>query len=232
MTNDRKNKIDIMYPLDKALDEKTINPFMFYILRPLSFDVSIFISKRNVSAINITWASLILLVFSSFLFQWMPLTASVCFILYQFLDVVDGNVARLNRKTSSFGEFLDETVNSFAGVLVPVSVGIFLMFTNDDIGRYFALFAFSIGIMRLLRRTISDKVNALLRISDRENVARAASKNIKFLATLINALMIPSLGLFLVAGLLNWWVLLYSVYNLSLTSFTFFWACKRVNTDV
>jgi phosphatidylglycerophosphate synthase len=232
MTNDRKLKIATMYPLEKALDEKTVNPFMFYILRPISFDISILLAKKNICPINITWASLILLIFSSFLFLWEPVMAAVFFILYQFLDVIDGNVARLNHETSSFGEFLDETVNAIAGFLVPVSVGMYLLFSIDDFGRYFAFLAFSIGIMRLFRRTISDKVNTLLRISDRENVARAASGNIKFLATLINALMIPSLLLFLVAGVLNWWILLYFAYNFSLTSFTFVWACKRIKINV
>lgn len=231
MTNDRKNKITKMYPIEKSLDEKIINPFMYYILRPLSFELSIFLANKRISPINITWASLVLLIFSTVSFVWYPIAASIGFILYLFLDVIDGNIARLNSETSSFGEFLDEMVNAMAGFLVPVSVGFYLLFSNDDIGQYFVLLAFSIGIMRLFRRTITDKVNSLSQIKDRENVARSASGTTKFLATFINALMIPSVLVFFVAGILIWWVVFYSIYNFALTSFTFFWACKRVKLN-
>jgi archaetidylinositol phosphate synthase len=48
----------------------------------------------------------------------MFLIASICIFLNGFLDAVDGKVARLTRKTSKRGDFLDHALDRYADVLI------------------------------------------------------------------------------------------------------------------
>ncbi|MDC1255761.1 CDP-alcohol phosphatidyltransferase family protein [Paracoccaceae bacterium] len=231
MITDRSKKIKIMYPRAKALDESVINPFMYYVLRPLSFDFSILMSKVGISAIGISWISLIVCLLGSFIFIIDPIIGSLFFITYQYLDVVDGNVARLNSQASPLGEFLDENINTLAGVIVPITVGMKVFVDEQVYGIYFLVAAFLIAIFRLLRRTVTDKTNSIRGVKDRENIADTEFSKIKLVATFINALMVPSTLLFSFGNILSIWIILYFTYNFILMIYANVWAIKRLGAD-
>jgi phosphatidylglycerophosphate synthase len=223
----QSEQIKIMYPDEKAQDEKIINPFMFYVLRPFSFRLSMQLTKLKITATTVTIWSLMVLSVGIIVFLKYPVLGSVFLILYLFLDVIDGNIARLSQTSSKLGEYLDESVNTIAGVSTPLVVSIYVCnYSNAYIMPI--LFGVGIVIFRLLRRISTDKVNILSGKSDRTNVADTQYVLIQLVATTLNALMIPILLPFAIFDSLYLWLALYFAYNLCLYLYTVIWSIKKL----
>ena len=86
----------------------------FYFIRPFSIYLSLFIvNKTNLSANAITFIMMLLSFFAPFVLFFITtlnilfiITPVLFFIIYS-LDMIDGEVARLRKKTSVLGEFYD-----------------------------------------------------------------------------------------------------------------------------
>jgi phosphatidylglycerophosphate synthase len=188
MENKYFKAVNIMYPIDKAEDEKIINPFMFYILRPLSFRASYILTRLKVSASSVSIFSFFVVLIGGILLFYTPLVAASFIFFYQYLDVIDGNIARLTKTTSKYGSFLDETIITFAGAYIPIMVG-FAVFLNDS-NAYFGIgsivLGVSISISRLVRRIMTDNINSLKGVVDRNNIAGECRSFTSKIAVMLN----------------------------------------------
>ena len=111
------------------------NSFLIKILRPLSyFPSSVFVnlgfSATQVTLLNyiVVLVSLATLIFfdKNFLF-----ISALLLILWQLLDIVDGNIARFLKQTSNLGGFLDHMLGIFLLISLYPIIGLKLILNND-----------------------------------------------------------------------------------------------------
>ena len=83
----------------------------FYIMRPLSFYPTAVAMNFGLTANQITWISLIVVLVGCFLLAvgnyWTALTGAALLNIWLILDFVDGNIARYEKACSRYGEFID-----------------------------------------------------------------------------------------------------------------------------
>lgn len=235
-----------IYPDDKKSDELAINPYMYYVLRPLSFQPTLWFSRLGISANTCTLLSGIVLVLglvSVFLLAmqnqlYLGLTIGAALVnFYYYLDVLDGNIARLNGNASKLGSFLDETLNSLAGVFVPIVFGLAIFFAHNDSINIFShlpdyiwiIFGFSIALFRILRRVITNHVSLLLgTFGDRSNVLEENRSGPKYWASILNSIAFPLLFFSAVLYLVPLWLIVYFFFNLFVFGYTLLWALKKL----
>lgn len=92
--------------------EQDKNEWMgFYILRPLSFYPTAFFMNIGMTANQTTWISLIILLAGCFCLAvgsyLATITGAVLLNVWLILDFVDGNIARYEKTSSRYGEFID-----------------------------------------------------------------------------------------------------------------------------
>jgi len=123
----------------KDIKRKTMSPekvkesrndiFAFYIGRPISYLLTIpFLYlglKPNMISLLSLIPSIVGFVLLSFgTSNWIKIIGVLCFILWNFMDGIDGNVARYTNQTSKLGILWDATSGYFALILMHFSVGI------------------------------------------------------------------------------------------------------------
>lgn len=105
--------------------------FGFYIGRPITYAMSIPFIKHNVAPNTISLYSLIAaligFLFTSFGNFGLKLVGVTFFLLWSFLDGVDGNVARYTGKTSKLGALWDDVAGYTALALMLFTMGIACM---------------------------------------------------------------------------------------------------------
>lgn len=116
MDNDWKHLLEA-YPTEKKDWDRTY-PWIAYVLRPISFPVSWVLHKAGVTGNMVT-------VFTGFLglialpalasgCKTIMVFGSLCILLYNFLDCVDGNLARAwPAEGPPVGKFWDQMVGNF-----------------------------------------------------------------------------------------------------------------------
>lgn len=116
------------YTPDKQAVDKE-NPVLYYVLRPLSFYLTIPCINMGLSANQVTFigmgigiAGCLLLGLGAY---WSMIAGAILLILNDVCDVVDGNVARFNNKSSSYGAYIDDVISGeIIPNLVPFAIGI------------------------------------------------------------------------------------------------------------
>lgn len=81
-----------------------------------------------------------------------PISASVLFLSYVFLDSVDGTIARFLGLQSKYGHFLDTIVGYFSQCLLFISLGIYAYLALDH--KYLALICLLSAISNILMRLV------------------------------------------------------------------------------
>jgi phosphatidylglycerophosphate synthase len=103
------------YPPEKKAWDKTY-PWIYYVLRPLSFPVSYFFRKIGWSADAVTGLTAVLGLAALpglALGGGLAAVGALCLLLYNFLDCVDGNLARAwPRPGPPVGKFWDQMVGN------------------------------------------------------------------------------------------------------------------------
>ncbi|MFH1508124.1 MAG: CDP-alcohol phosphatidyltransferase family protein [Candidatus Omnitrophota bacterium] len=93
--------------------------WMDYVLRSISGPLSRLLSRLGASANSVTVFRFILMFFVMYLFSrgkvYLIFTAGILLQLCDILDYVDGDLARLNNKTSKLGEWLEYFENNLQG---------------------------------------------------------------------------------------------------------------------
>jgi phosphatidylglycerophosphate synthase len=228
------------YPEKKRQGDRVIQPWVYYVLRPLSFRISIIISKIGVSANSVTiFGGLIMLYSFYFLLATNSdniaidtITFALLMNFWYFLDVVDGNIARISLMSSNDtlpkgginGKLLDSTFGYIQIVYVPLIVG-FSIYSADIENLEFYLYvgflaSFFSSLRIYLKKSIDDTYTNFDEISI-----------LNRFGYVILSSMLPILLLFSILSLVEWWVLL-NLF-LSFTSFlivafsAFTVACKK-----
>jgi len=128
-----KNKFSIIdiknsYNSTKSATEKTNDFFMHLIYRPISFYLTFFFLKFNISANTISFINLLIailiLVVSILQWSFSYLYVAVLASIYLILDCVDGNIARITQKVSPLGQYLDSLIGKFFWVSLYASTGL------------------------------------------------------------------------------------------------------------
>ncbi len=127
-----KNRIKVptnknMYDLNtKTTDKK--NPYIYFMMRPLSFLVAKLFIKLNISANFTTGCSLLLGIISFYFLQdgnhLSFIYASICILFSELFDFVDGNIARFKNRKTYFGKFYDGLTDDYINSLKFVFMGI------------------------------------------------------------------------------------------------------------
>lgn len=123
----------------REIREKTMTPakikeakndiFGFYIGRPITYAMSIPFIEFGIKPNTVSFLSLIA-AFVGFIFVsfWlspvMKLIGTLFFLLWSFLDGVDGNIARYTGKTSKLGALWDDAAGYTALALMHFSMGV------------------------------------------------------------------------------------------------------------
>ncbi|MHA1664364.1 MAG: hypothetical protein DRP68_06740 [Candidatus Omnitrophota bacterium] len=89
-------------------------PTIYYFSRPISFYLTYLIIRITENPTHIVWVGFIigLLAWISFLFiSYLTIWPGVILmVIFSILDAVDGNIARVTKKVSYYGKFLDGTI--------------------------------------------------------------------------------------------------------------------------
>jgi phosphatidylglycerophosphate synthase len=116
------------YTPDKISVDKE-NPVLYYVLRPLSFYLTIPCIKMGLSANQVTFIGMGIGVAGCLMLgigaYWSMIVGAALLILNDVCDVVDGNVARYNKSSSTYGGYLDDVISGeVIPAIVPFAVGI------------------------------------------------------------------------------------------------------------
>ena len=237
-----------IYPPEKQEDDRTVHPFIFWVFRPVSWRPTLFLHRLRISATACTLISAVIFFAGAFVLavagSWFPAWAgwvlgAVLVNVYLFLDVIDGNLARLNREATKAGEFLDCGLNALAGAVLPAVLGIGLYAAEGDwLSRLFGvpllwLFAagFLIACLRLIRRVLTDHAIALAGDSDdRAKVLGESRRGPKYWAAIVNSAAFPAVIPVALIAAPSAWLAFYLAFNVAATAYSMAWAYGRVRS--
>ena len=155
------NKIKAAYnPAEKSDDDSLF--LVKYIIRPLSFYLSVFFVQLRFSANQVTILSLFIGIIGTVMLAMgyiSSLVGCILLITWLILDHVDGNLARYYQTFSNYGDFLDTltcyTILSF----FPLGVGIGYFIHHDDNISFFILLAgFFSSLFNIFPRLLYQKM--------------------------------------------------------------------------
>lgn len=205
------------------------NYFAFYIIRPLSYVLTIPFLYTRISPNSITLISIIPL-FAGFIFACAAeskaqlIGAWLCFFIWNLLDSVDGNIARYKKQFSQMGGVYDAMSGYFAWVLTYSAFGVAaghhlgrmngLLNLNPEI--YIILGGLS-GSFAILPRLVMHKAKSARKdfddsgINDKANFSplKIAGLNLVSIAGLVQVFLLLSILL----DLLDLFTLVYFLLN-------------------
>ncbi len=96
-----------------------------HVYRPLSFGLTVPFLRRGWAANQVTWLRIVVMAFAFALLilgqHWSVIAGATLCLVNVFLDLIDGNLARL-QGPSDFGGFLDEIADILVKIFTPVAV--------------------------------------------------------------------------------------------------------------
>jgi len=127
--------------------------FIDYLNRRISGPVAVFLAKFNARPNIITLVRSLLVVLAMYLFYratiWSFFYGGLFIQVADILDYVDGDLARLTKKTSKFGEWLEYLENNFQGTFGSLP-GLFIAWgfydQTSDVRIWFILFFLVFGM--------------------------------------------------------------------------------------
>jgi len=117
------------YDQSKANDEKLGEWAAHYLYRPISFYITPFFLKRDISATNVTLIALVLVFLLPVMATWFPLSYMFVGLLATIiciLDCVDGNIARVSNSGSKLGHYLDFITDIVHRIVLYFSIGLLI----------------------------------------------------------------------------------------------------------
>ena len=115
------------YDADKAVEERYTEWAVYYVYRPLSFQITPFFLHLSFSPSNVTFISLVLAISLPFMALWLPAPfffVGLMGLIISVLDCVDGNIARVTGQTSRAGGYFDFLTDILYRVLMYLSIGL------------------------------------------------------------------------------------------------------------
>jgi len=117
------------YDVEKAKEERYTEWAVYYLYRPLSFQITPFFLHLNCSPSNVTFISLVLAICLPFLALWFPAPyffVGLLGLIISVLDCVDGNIARVTGQTSQKGGYFDFLTDILYRILMYLSIGLII----------------------------------------------------------------------------------------------------------
>lgn len=160
----------------KEIEQKTMTPekrneikkdlFPFYVIRPISYVLTVPLLYTNVSANCITVASILFTIIGFILLSlgknmYVQILGWVFFFLWNVFDNIDGNIARYRKTTSSNGDLLDTLGGYLAITLTLIGMGANAFF---ETGEYIYLIISGVSsVSTLIPRTLMHRMISLER---------------------------------------------------------------------
>ena len=153
----------------------------FYLVRPWSIYISIFLSKyTNVTANSVTFLMMtlsfifpLIIYITSTFYELLLLSPLLFYILYS-LDMIDGELARLRGKTSNIGEFYDASLWFTLPIFFSIYVYKICIFLNLPMIIFIAtLVTISLEVFLLVSQSLFSSDRSVLNFLQRDNSAIA-----------------------------------------------------------
>ncbi|APE76989.1 hypothetical protein ARA02_06490 [Leuconostoc mesenteroides subsp. jonggajibkimchii] len=204
--------------------------FAYYVGRPLSYYLTVPFLKLNWSPLSVTILSIfvvvissILMMLSSWIFVWVGF---VGFFIWNLLDGVDGNIARLKKVQSQIGSVWDAMSGYIAMYLFFFSSGVIAYNFSYHHSIIWVILGSLSGFFQILPRLIMHKYinsvpsNISIGLSDKKNYGLL--KNIALNISSITGFPQPLLLIALILHSASYFVLIYFFINSLLMCFSIF----------
>ena len=190
-----------------------------FVLRPLSFPITWVFMRLGFSANQVSYLSVFvaLLAATLMLSDERPLVilGALLFNLWAILDCVDGNVARVRRQVTKYGEFTDALAGYVAYALVFLAAGVAAErsrgFAPDSLSSIDFLFVGALtSILNLTMRLVYQQFRNVSgqRIMGEGTFESDVSSNLG-----ITGLLMPAILGGVIFGQLHWIVIFYAVFH-------------------
>ena len=203
------------YTEEKARRDLTTEPWIYYVLRPLSFVITPFFIRIGLEANAVTLLGLVPLL-SGIVFILFGSVSSSGFIIgaiflniWYLFDVIDGNVARFQGTVSKYGALLDWIIGNVCHILLPLCLGISVYFSSFsrpvfdfglNIPPWFWLWTSVVGLIsNLFQNLVSLKGQVIVG----EKIANRIEHEISFRSILPRAIISSQLPMLFMASVLN-----------------------------
>ncbi len=143
-------------PVSKSAYDRIGNPAAYFFARPASYPITLLCVNAGVGANTVSWLATLVALAACAAAVVMPdawLVTSLV-IVWLVLDCVDGNIARVTRSGSKYGEFLDALSGYLLSSLLPVCLAV-------GLPSHVALMGGVAGVLALLPRLLLNKSNVL-----------------------------------------------------------------------
>jgi len=227
------------YDAAKAKEERYTEWAVYYVYRPLSFQITPFFLHLNFSPSNVTLISLVLAISLPFIALWFPAPyffVGLLGLVISVLDCVDGNIARVTRKTSQKGGYFDFLTDILYRVLMYLSIGLIISQASwvsesfTAVATECLLIAAMLAIIaRMCRMYADDELNSKDEMQvEKKNEHNSSSWLDKYFFPFFSGLdwALPfAVIIFGYLGLLHWvlvWLLLYSSLDFLHTQYSTF----------
>lgn len=211
--------------LDKKKSAKN-DYFAFYVGRPLSYLLTIPFLKLNirpntVSIISVLEVILAAIVLSSSGTLKLAVLGWLLFFIWNLLDGVDGNIARLKKISTPMGSVFDAMSGYAAMFLFFFSAGIYAFNTSSGNYAYVQIIIGSIsGMSELFPRLVMHKAKS--EVGDLSNIKSVSNKNeyglLRKMAlniTSISGMVQPLLLISIIFNCVSFFNLIYFIINVS-----------------
>lgn len=194
-----------------------------FVLRPLSFVGAWIFLKLNFSANTVTYLSILfslvgfgLMITGQYVYI---ITGAICFNLFSLFDCIDGNIARLQKSDSEYGEWVDALGGYITYSVLFLAAGIAAEKTGSFDFNLIIAGAVA-AITNLLMRVEYHKFREIkqdLHSKKEENGSRVSLQKVISSNLGITGILMPLIFLGSVFEFLDWLVLFYAVV------YTLFW---------
>ncbi len=236
--NDKRKKVsarDICqcYTSEKARSDMVAQTWIYLVLRPISFYLTPLFINLGFSANTVTCLGLFPLLGGMALIllgSHSPLNFTIGAMLVNIWylgDAIDGNIARFQGQTSKFGAILDWLVGMLYHTFLPVCLGLGLYLASPeramlalglDFPKWIWLLAGAVRLFaELLREVVSlggRKIVGLKIVDQIDSKAKISLKDI--LPRIFPNFEIPLLLVSSLVGVLGFFLLFYTIYNLAI----------------
>lgn len=129
--------------------EKNRNDALFvsYIVRPISFILTIPFIYFKVSANSVSYIALTLSIIAIFVISQSFLFGSLLLFAWIIIDCIDGNIARVTKTSNEFGGLIDSSSSFFISLSILPAMSIMVMNGNFSFMGFFLLSNFTVIII-------------------------------------------------------------------------------------
>lgn len=213
-------------PEKKKIDQMDL--WVYFFVRPVSFYFTYLLLKLKLSANGATLVATVVGVVGAVLIcstnHWVALSGFVILNLWIVLDCVDGNIARVMKKSSKFGEFLDGVSGYIFTSFLYIAIGVhvYLNYSIENAWLFIVIGAVT-SLATIFPRLVEHKAQNMFdsyksQITDKTeySIVHIIGLNVAGMAGFSNPLMLVAFFV----GWLNWYLLFYFIIHCGIACLT------------